>query len=679
MARKRPVRLEDLFAVRAVGHVAMSPDGRQVAFECKRFDLAENRNFCNILLADVQRGTVRPLTSGKQNDTLPQWSRDGKRLAFLSDREKPTGLYILPMSGGEPQRLTDRDGAVSDFAWSPDGRRLAYTSQALSEREKLERDGKHEEVKKRPQFKHITRLHHKLDGVGFWNGNYTHVYVVSSNGGRPKQLTRGDFDDAEPRFSPDGRWVSFLSNRLPNRDTNLEHADIYLVRPTGGPVRQITTTPGARAGQSWSPDGRSIAYIGNPAKAGEHWKHLMRVWVVDLSGGRPREITRDVDNMCSNWSLGDVSTSGFAFQPPIWSADGSRLYFLVSERGAGRLYSRALERRDTRLEYGGNENVLFAQRTGRDGPIAVALTSAVEPGEVAAIDVSATSRSSTARLLMKTQINRPLTDRVAVAEPERIVVKSGAAQVEAWVLKPPDFNPRRKYPAILQIHGGPHAQYGYMFYHELQWMAARGYVVAYGNPRGSAGYGLKFMNCIHADWGNLDYQDVMRVADWLFSRPYVDRRRVGVTGGSYGGYMTNWIVTHTHRFTAAVTQRCVSCLESLFGTSDFGYDLGIEFGGFPWEERKNYLRQSPLTFVKNVRTPLLIEHEESDLRCSIEQAEQFFTALKTLGRTVEFVRFEGESHGLCRTGRPQNRAERLRRIMGWFEKHMPSGAQRRAR
>jgi dipeptidyl aminopeptidase/acylaminoacyl peptidase len=260
--------------------------------------------------------------------------------------------------------------------------------------------------------------------------------------------------------------------------------------------------------------------------------------------------------------------------------------------------------------------------------------------------------------------------RIDVADPEPFSVRSGSVHVHGWLLKPPGFNPRRKYPAIIEIHGGPQVQYGCAFFHELQCLAAAGYVVVYANPRGGSGYGLKFMSAIRGRWGGLDYQDVMRVANWLFARPFVDKRRVGVTGGSYGGYMTNWLIGHTNRFAAAVTQRSVVNIESIIGTSDYGYQLGEELGGWPWKNVERLRRQSPLTFVKNIKTPLLIIHSEQDLRCAIEQAEQLFMSLRLLGREVEFVRFEGECHELSRGGRPQNRAERLRRILGWFEKHL---------
>ncbi len=675
MARKRPVQIDDLFQLRAVGHVALSPDGTRVAYELKRFDAKENKNFTQIMLVDTASGATRPLTGEKYSSSLPRWSPDGGRLAFLSDREKGASLWVLPMSGGEPQRITDRDGCVSDFDWSPDGKRIAFEYQPLTERQKLERDEKHDEVKKRPQFKHLTRLRHKLDGAGWWNGHYKHIYVVAAVGGRAKQLSRGDFDDTQPRFSPDGRWVAYVSNRAPNADMNLENADIYVVRPTGGATRKIKDMQGEVGGYTWSPDSRSIAYIGNPASPGQWWKYLDHVWVLDISGrGRPRELTKEIDNACRNMTLGDVTGAASEAAAPLWSAAGDRLYFLVSEHGAARLYSRSLTNRDLRLEIGGDINLLHIHAARPGGPIVFSAGTQTNPGDVYLYDASG---GDTAADGLESRVIRRLSDvngaalrKLAVGQPEPILVRNGATTVPGWVLKPPGFDARRKYPAILEIHGGPHAQYGHSFFHEMQWLAGQGYVVVFTNPRGSAGYGLRFMNCIHADWGNLDYQDVMKVADWMFALPYVDTKRVGVTGGSYGGYMTNFLVGHTNRFRAAVTQRSVVNLESMFGSSDFGYHLGLEFGGNPWENQKSYRRQSPLSYVKNIRTPLLIEHEEEDHRCPIEQAWQLFSSLKVLGRDVELVQFEGESHGLSRGGRPQNRAERLRRIGEWFARHM---------
>lgn len=668
MAKKRPLKLDDLFEMRAAGRVALAPNGRHVAFELKRFDLADNKNYQQLMLVDTETGEQRALTDGKRSDSAPKWSPDGRNLAFLSDRDKGTTLWVMPMTGGEPRRLTAPDGFVKDFDWSPDGRRIAFTYQPMSEREKLERDEKTDELKKRPQFKHIQRLFHKLDGAGWWNGQYTHVYVIPTSGGKAKQLTSGEYDDGAPRFSPNGRLVSFISNRVPNPDLNNENADICVIPAGGGPMRKLKDMQGGAQGPAWSPDGKHIAYIGNAARPGEWWKHLSRVWLQDARGGRPVELTREIDNHCVNITISDTAVIGFSAEPVLWSDDSQRVYFVVSERGATRLYSRSVGKRDLRCEVGGNLAVNYFHRSVPHGPMALTVATATNPADVYLFDPHEVAESR--RLRRLTDVNGELFRRVEIVAPEEFWVTSGSAKVQGWVLKPPGFDPRRRYPAILEIHGGPHTQYGYAFFHEMQMLAARGFVVAFSNPRGSIGYGLKFSNCIHADWGNLDYKDVLKVADWLFSRPYVDRKRVGVTGGSYGGYMTNWLVGHTNRFRAAVTQRSVVNIESMFGTSDYGYDLGKEFGGTPWKDWQQLRRQSPLTHVKNIRTPLLIEHEEQDHRCPIEQAEQLFAALKVLGRDVELVRFEGESHGLSRSGRPQNRAERLRRIVGWFERYM---------
>ena len=659
------ITLEDLFELRAVGRVALEPNGRRVVFELKRADAGENKNFTQLMVVDVQSGALRPLTAaGKHSDSLPRWSPDGRFIAFISSREKSAALYVLPMDGGEATRLTDLDGSVSDFGWSPDGSRLAYAYQPLSEREKLQRDGKSDELRRRPAFKHIRRLHHKLDGAGWWNGNYTHIWIVPRDGGRSRQLTDGDYDDREPRFSPDGRWVSYLSNRVEDPDLYVENADVYLVKPSGGPSRRLKQTGGACAAHSWSPDGKTIAYVGDAAGPGESWKFCRHVWLLPARGGSPAPLTTDIDNNCQNETMGDVATASFQPIAPIWSADSQRVFFTVSQAGSTHLYSRGVAERASRLEISGDQQVMFGDRAAGDGLIAYSAGNATNPGDVFVFNpVGGVTRQLTT-------VNGDLLSKRRVGVPEPFTVRSDGLDVHGWVLHPPGFSAARRYPAILQIHGGPHTQYGHGFFHEMQWLAAQGYVVCFANPRGSTGYGLKFSNAIHHDWGNRDYADLMKVADWLAARRYVDRKRIGVTGGSYGGYMTNWIIARTQRFRAAVTQRSVVNAESMFGTSDYGYELGHEFGGSPWKDTERLRRQSPLSYVQSIRTPLLIEHEEEDHRCPIEQAEQLFTALKVLGRTVEMFRFEGESHGLSRTGRPQNRAERLRRILDWFERYL---------
>lgn len=663
MPNTRPLQRDDLFKFKAVGKVAIAPNGKRAVFELKRFELEENKNFVNLELVDLASGDRRPLTTGNHNDTQPAWSPSGKYLAFISSRDKVASLYVLPMAGGEARRVTDLDVKVSDFAWSPDSKRLAYSAAALNETEQLTRDGKEDELPKRPQFKHITRLHHKLDGAGWWNGNDQHLFVIPLSGGKAKQLTRGNFNHQEPRWSPDGKLIAFQANREPNCDFEQDQQQIYTIKPSGGGLKRVTEGPGGWSAHSFSPDGETLALIGQPAKSGDHWRHNQHVWLVDTKGGRPRELTREIDNECTHTVLGDVAGSPFASCAPIWAPDGKRLYFIVTEDGSVHLYQRSLNKRDAHAVFSGEHVVNSVSHNGA-GHFALNISHPTNPADVYTWDIG----DELPRRV--SAVNQQILKRIALPEPEPFTIKSGDVKVAGWIIKPPKFNKRRKYPAILEVHGGPHGAYGNIFFHELQWLAAQGYVVCYANPRGSSSYGFKYRTCIRGDWGGYDWKDVSKVADYLARRPYVDTKRMGITGGSYGGWMTNWAIGHTNRFKAAVTQRCVSNFESMFGTSDFGYELGEMCGGLPWKNRKDYQRQSPIQVVSKVKTPTLVIHSEQDLRCPVEQGEQVFTSLKALGVETELVRFEGESHGLSRGGRPQNRRERLKRIVDWFDKYL---------
>ena len=662
--RKRKMTIEDLFRLRVINQASISPDGKQVAVSIKRCNPKKNKYFSSLYLVGARGGRLRRLTRGDHNDTQPKWSPDGRTLAFLSDRDKASCLWLLPMDGGEPTRLTDRDHDVFEFNFSPNGRRIAYTARAMSERDKLRRDGKKDMLEARPDYVHVKRLSYKLDGVGLWNGHYVHLHVVNTGGGKPKKLTRGDFDHQSPQFSPDGRRIAFLSNRRPDPDREVENSDIYTIPANGGRLSQVTKRHGPILNYSWSPDGRSLAYVGHLGKNGEWNLHNFHVWTIPATGGRPRNVTPGLDNSCYNTTIGDIAEVTFSTDPPLWSADGCRVFFTVGELGSADLYGVGVPGGTPEPRLASEQVLIGVSRTAPGGRAALVVGTQTNPCDVFTVNLE-DPRDQPRRV---TNINGPLLSGLHVAEPEPFACRRRGHTVHGWVLKPPGFSPKKKYPMILQIHGGPHAQYGHVFFHEMQWLAAQGYVVLYTNPRGSLGYGLDYVTRLHGNWGGPDTPDLLACVDQLTRHRFIDKDRLYVTGGSYGGFMTNLITARDHRFRAAVTQRSVANMESMMA-SDYGWCIADELGCMPWEDPQRYRRLSPVAYAKRIKTPLLIIHSDQDLRCPVNQAEELFATLKYLGKEVEMVRFAGESHGLSRGGRPQNRAERLRRILDWFQRH----------
>lgn len=664
--KQRNVGIEDLFGIRLVGGVDVSPDGSRLVFSLSRTDLAKNRVFSSLYLVPTGGGRMRRLTRGDHADGMPRFSPDGSSVAFLSDRDKGRSLFVLPMDGGEPERITDRDGVVSDYAWAPDGKSFALAYRKLTDRERLERDEKKEELGRLPHFRHVTRLHYRVDGMGFRSPERTHVYVCRTTGGRMRCLTEGvDRDHAEPRFSPDGSRVSFTSNRVDDPDLFLENQDVYSVAPDGTDLRKVTREPGAAFAHVWSPDGSTIFYLGWEGGPGEGLDRLVHVRRVASGGGPSTDLTPDLDRATSNLVIGDTASTSFGGPGPAVSPDGSRVFFVVSTEGACHLASVPAEGGGIEWALVGDLVVFDFGWPAAGGPGWALIGDATNPADLHRLPEGA-GGAAPKRL---TKVNDAHLGKLRLVEPEEVRYRRKGGDVHGWVLKPPGFRKGVKYPAVLEVHGGPHVAYGHVFFHEMQLLAAAGYVVLMTNPRGSDGYGLEHREAIRGAWGTVDADDVTTALDGLLAEGFVDPERLYLTGGSYGGYMTNWLVGHTNRFRAAVTQRSVVSLAMLFSASDIGFVFRHEFGGAPWDEAERYRASSPLTFAEKIETPLLIVHSESDLRCPIADAEQLFTMLKILGREVEMVRFVGESHGLSRGGRPANRAERLRRILDWFRGH----------
>jgi dipeptidyl aminopeptidase/acylaminoacyl peptidase len=641
----------DLTRIRFASDARVSPDGRVVAFVLTTLSEERDEYLSQIWLVDTAGGEPRRFTAGPRRDTAPRWSPDGARLAFVSEREatKKGQLYVMPVAGGEPTRLTDLRHGVSAPEWSPDGTRLAFVSRVGGW---VEPESEEEKRKSRPP-RVITALKYRFNGEGFTYDRRPQIFTVAADGGEPRQVTDGDYDHADPAWSPDGRALVFASARHDDRDHD-DATDIWLIPAEGGAPRRLTGTQGPAGHPAFAPAGDAVAYLGRASR--NAFGRNIRLFTVPTAGGAPRCSTERFDRSCGPLGL-----------PPVWSADGRSLTIAAEDQGALGLF-RVGPGDGPASPVVAGERVVGSYSVSRDG--AVLAFTASEPAAPAEVFVCGADGGGERRL---TDLNCAFTREVALARPERFRVERAGFTVDAWIMKPHGFEPGRRYPLLLNVHGGPHAQYGYPFFDEFQVQAGAGYGVLYANPRGSQGYGEAFTSAVVGDWGGGDAADVQAALDAALGRfDWIDPERLGLLGGSYGGFMTSWIVGHSKRFRAACSERAVNVQTSMFGTSDIGFVFNqVELGGvLPWEDTAKYLERSPLTYAKDITTPLLILHSEDDLRCPIEQAEQLFVALKTLRREVVFVRFPDENHELTRSGKPRHRLERFRILLEWFAKYL---------
>ncbi|HEX7102379.1 MAG TPA: S9 family peptidase [Nitrolancea sp.] len=661
----RVMEIDDLGKISYVGDPRISPDGSRVAYVVTQADIAGRKYRSTIWIAATDGSSERRFTSGSHKDSAPRWSPNGRELAFLSDRSGTTQLYAMPADGGEPRQLSDLKNGVADPVWSPDGSKLAITSKIGPEGMVLLADQTDEDRKREAEksdVKVIRSLKYKFDGEGFLGDLYRHIFVVSADDGTTTQLTDGDWDDAGPAWSPDGKTVAFVSNRTDNREFN-RFSDIWLASTDNGEPRLITHSDGQYATPVFSPDGTRIAFTGAPISEEFGPNTITNLWVQSLDDGDARAVSAALDREIGGTSISDAHYVAPA-QLPVWASDGASILATFGDHGSTALGRFSLDGQCERIIDGPRELLNFS--ASNDGALAVIISDSAHPFEVFA------SAPDGSGLRQISHANAEFLAEVAISDPESFVTTtSDGTELDTWLLKPPGFDPTTRYPLILQIHGGPHGMYGHTFYHEFQVLAAQGYLVLYCNPRGSTGSGQQFVNAAAGDWGGVDYRDLMEVVDQACERPYVDTNRLGVTGGSYGGYMTNWMITQTDRFKAAVTMRSTCNRHNLTGTSDMVWSYASwEFGGTSYDRTEFYLERSPLTYIKNVQTPVLIMHSENDYRCPIEQGEQLFVALKLHSKETEFVRFPNESHGLSRSGRPDHRVERLERMVEWFARHL---------
>jgi dipeptidyl aminopeptidase/acylaminoacyl peptidase len=700
-AQKRNVTEKDLWDFVWIGDPEVSPDGSRVAFV--RVAVNEKKEGYNTSIWSVPTaGGEEPhqLTKG-DHDSSPRWSPDGKYLLFVRATEKdgktePTQLSILPMGGGDSFSFTDLPKGASNPVWSPDGTKIAFTSETNAEdlakqkkkkesasakttseatpsrsatadkeaaAKKAEAESEHES-----DVRVITRAVYREDNEGYADPKHpSHIWAIPAPRNadekvQPKQLTFGRFDEGNIVWSKD--TIYFVSLHVDEPYYEQPKSELYSISGGGGTPTKINTIDMDVGSLSLSPDGKQLAFVASVTQPVNSYTQP-DLWIVDLTpNAKPRNLTEKFDFDVGNSLIGDCETPRAGGRNvSIWTSDGRSLIQVYSKQGKAVLAAFDVQSgQPTDLTSGNQEVIRF--RAIHDASKLVYTASA--PTRL--VDLFVVDRNGGPPKQL-THFNDALLSKLNLTEPEEISYKSfDGKTIQAWVQKPPDFNPAKKYPLILNIHGGPHVAYGYTFFHEFQWMAAKGYVVLFPNPRGSTTYGQDFGNVIQYHYPGDDFKDLMAGVDELIKRGYVDEKKLGVTGGSGGGLLTNWVVGHTTRFAAAVAQRDIASWTDWWYTADFTLFQPLWFKGPPFDEEQDFKARSPITYIKEVKTPMMFILGESDYRTPPGAGgEQMFRALKFRKIPTVMVRFPNESHELSRSGQPWHRVERLQNIVGWFD------------
>jgi dipeptidyl aminopeptidase/acylaminoacyl peptidase len=715
-AAKRAITEKDLFNFVWIADPQVSPDGSRAVFTRVVTDEKYTGYETSIWMVATS-GNEEPLrmTNGK-HDAHPRWSPDGRRIAFVRGGEKddsgkprPAQIAILSLAGGEARIITDLPKGAAGPVWSPDNKRIAFLSSTTPEDIEKEQRKKNDakgganivantgannkesaapgsataakadsDGDRESDIHIITRAVYRDNDEGYLDfKRHEHIWVIdvpttSDEPAKPLQLTSGDYDEGEVFWTHDGSRIYFLTSRIDEPYYETPSTDVYsiasLPKMPGGPPERLATVPMGIGDLALSPDGRRIAFHGSVTQPVRSYSQP-DLWIMDLApNAQPRNLTASYDFDMGSSVFGDnAAPRGGNGATLHWSPDGRWLFDTVAKQGRTPLVRVDAQTGAVTEITHGDQAVLDFSITP-DARTAVTLVSTpVAIGDLFAVPMEGNENGAQTRI---TDANKTLWSELNLTAPDEINYKSfDGIPIQGWIQKPPDFDPKKKYPLILNIHGGPHAAYGWVFEHEFQWMAAKGYVVLYINPRGSTSYGQDFGNIIQYHYPGDDYRDLMAGVDEILKRGYVDPKKLGVTGGSGGGVLTNWTVTQTNRFAAAVSQRDISDWASWWYTADFTLFQPNWFKAPPFQDPKDYANRSAITFVEKIHTPIMFVLGQADYRTPQDSGgEQLFRALKFLKRPTAMVVFPRETHELSRSGEPWHRIERLDNIVGWFDK-----------
>ncbi len=644
-----PITAEIIYELTSYSSPTLSPQGSLLAFAQSRVDRDSMQSRSSIMLASLDEGMTRAFTQGPK-DSAPQFSPDGNTLAFLRPDDKGRAqIWTISLDGGEAAQATNAKGGVAEFSWSPSSNALAYGSDVDPDRVPDDHD-----YGKDPRVRMVRRITYRADTLGWRGDMYRQLFVVTLADNSTRTLTNGEYDNGSPRWSPDGRSIAFVSARRPDRET-VPYNEAYVMSAEGGEPEPRSDGLSSIGALAWLSDSQGLLVIGSDDdEIGAAWQGRLFV----LQEGQPPHL------------IGGDSVRPVAGFPPLMPSPkltitGESVVFMGDSHGQSYVCRISLSGGETeRITPGG---VQYTEITvdAASGRAAVQAASPKSAGDLQLVDLTL-GQSKTL-----TDDNHAYFDGHPPAVLRKSSLTRAGMEIESRLLMPPIFDASKRYPMVVNIHGGPHGSFYDAFNAVEQVIATAGYLVLSVNPRGSSTYGADFLKAVLRDWGGEDYRDIMTSVDEVCGLPYVDADRLGVHGYSYGGFMSSWIIGHDTRFGAAVVGAPCIDLLGMYGTSDIGVSFGErQWGGLRKDEVESYLEHSPLTYADKVETPVLLLHGEADHRCPIEQSEQYFVSLRRLGKEVEMVRFPGCSHLFLRAGHPKMREEYLSRTLGWFDRHL---------